>query len=342
MGKQIGIRPFASAAAAWLTILSGTALPQGAPSSSLSRVAEKTLVGKTAPEFTGLTWLDGENLALASLRGSIVVLLFWNSSFQEFHPYVPEIVGLSESFQEQGVRFLGISVESEAGLRQQRNQLGISFPLAVDPMVATLPLYRIANVPTAVVIDPYGNVHWVDPPYRQFGLEETLQDLVKRHGDLLSVRVKIDRAIKAKEEKRIPEAMRMLKEILAKDAAAGPALGEAAVKDLLEIETEAMAGIRDAHRWLLAGKTVKAMELLEGLAAGYPGTYAGGLAQSELNKLRQLPKIQGELAAQKLLATAQEDLRRGKPQKAREAVDRLLRSYPDTEAAETAKALILK
>ncbi|WP_336923814.1 TlpA family protein disulfide reductase [Aquipuribacter sp. SD81] len=110
------------------------------------------------------TTLTGEELDVADLRGSPVVLNVWGSWCGPCHEEAPDLVAAEAELAGRGVRFVGInvrdrSVEAAAGFEEE---YGIGWPSLHDPgSQLLLPLAGEVPpnaVPVTVVLDDEGRV----------------------------------------------------------------------------------------------------------------------------------------------------------------------------------------
>ncbi len=113
-------------------------------------------VGHPAPQFA-LPTLAGDDVALADLRGQPVVLNFWASWCGPCRAEMPELQRLHDRLGEAGVVVLGVNQgerpETAAAFMQQ---LGLSFPAALDQRTGVSQQYLVNSLPTTFFIDRNG------------------------------------------------------------------------------------------------------------------------------------------------------------------------------------------
>ncbi len=125
--------------------------------------------GTPAPEFT-LADQDGDEISLAGLRGSTVVLVFYPL---DFSPTCTDQLSIYQEvlsdFRERGAELYGISVDSAFAHKAFQEKLGLEIPLLADfqPKGAVAKAYdmfieeRGHNHRGFVVVDPDGAIkHW--------------------------------------------------------------------------------------------------------------------------------------------------------------------------------------
>ncbi|PWK65105.1 thiol-disulfide isomerase/thioredoxin [Streptomyces sp. CG 926] len=116
-----------------------------------------------APDISGET-LTGEPVALADLRGKIVVLNVWGSWCAPCRAEAPHLQKVHTELRDQGVAFLGINTRdgSKEAARGFEETFSITYPSLWDPdgrellkFKGTLPP---SAIPTTLVIDRRGRV----------------------------------------------------------------------------------------------------------------------------------------------------------------------------------------
>ena len=104
-------------------------------------------IGQEAPEFSGLTRLQGEGLTMAELRGKAILIRFWLISCPYCRNSAPSLNELHEKFSADGLVVIGIHhPKSRASrnldnVRESFEEYGFRFPVAHDANWATLERY---------------------------------------------------------------------------------------------------------------------------------------------------------------------------------------------------------
>jgi peroxiredoxin len=112
--------------------------------------------GQLAPDFT-VTLVDGSTLSLSDLRGQIVLLNFWATWCVPCRAEMPEFQQAFEANQDQGFTVLAVNLlETPTQIQAFADELGLSFPLALDPNGEINSLYRVAGYPSTYIIDRQG------------------------------------------------------------------------------------------------------------------------------------------------------------------------------------------
>jgi len=137
-----------------------------------------SMVGDPAPDITCSAWFNSEPLTLPSLRGKVVVLLFWGA-FEAYGPIrtaVEELRALHDVLRDvEDVAIVaihdGVTEAEEAEARVK--EYGVEFPVGLDAEpFQTFEAYEIRYIPEVVLIDKAGRL-------RYFQTEGRLLELIK-------------------------------------------------------------------------------------------------------------------------------------------------------------------
>ena len=117
-----------------------------------------------APYFTAIDF-NGNPVSLSQYEGDVIVLDFWATwsdyCIQEF----PEVKKLYKRFKDQGVQFVGISLDDEIeDLRAFVQQNNIEWPQVFEGMRwkgQISKLYNIEKIPVMFVLDRNGKIHYI-------------------------------------------------------------------------------------------------------------------------------------------------------------------------------------
>ncbi|MGA8977838.1 MAG: thioredoxin-like domain-containing protein, partial [Pedococcus sp.] len=143
-----------------------------------------------APELVGRGWLNtgGVELALADLRGRIVVLDFWTFCCVNCLHVLDELRPLEEQYADSlvliGVHSPKFEHEADAdALAAAVERYAVHHPVLDDPDLVTWQAYTARAWPTLVVIDPEGYiVASMSGEGHAHGLSVLVEELIAEHG----------------------------------------------------------------------------------------------------------------------------------------------------------------
>ena len=140
-------------------------------------------LGRQAPDFT-LPDLAGKPVRLADFHGKKAVLInFWATWCPPCREEMPTLERLAQARRET-IQVLGVNLDTvnPAKVRAFVRQLGLSFPILLDPDLAVGKTYRVRGLPTSFVVDRDGVVRFREIGYRdwtdhesQFVLDQALR-----------------------------------------------------------------------------------------------------------------------------------------------------------------------
>jgi thiol-disulfide isomerase/thioredoxin len=142
----------------------GNAVPKGISPPSQPLVA---LGGKPLPEFEGISaWLNSGPLAIANLKGSVVLIQFWTLGCINCQRTLPYITGWHRQYAAQGLKVVGIHTPEFAYERDLNNikkaiqQHKITYSVPVDNAYKTWNAYSNQYWPHLFLADRQGIVRY--------------------------------------------------------------------------------------------------------------------------------------------------------------------------------------
>ena len=121
-------------------------------------IPERVAVGEPAPDFTGQT-PEGETISLSDLRGSPVAVNFWATWCAPCRVEMPALQEASARYADEGLVILAVNAGESAGaVKSYAEELGLTFPLILDPDGEIIDLYAVRFFPTTVWVDAEGRV----------------------------------------------------------------------------------------------------------------------------------------------------------------------------------------
>ena len=154
---------------AWLTVAGGLLLGLGIglalfatplPSSSAAVAATQEpvvapIVDALAPDFE-LETVDGDLVRLSDLRGEVVALNFWATWCAPCRLEMPDLQARADAYGDR-LTVLGVNFDETAEeVDAFRQEVGVRFPLLLDPGGEVQRLYRVLGYPTTFFIDSEG------------------------------------------------------------------------------------------------------------------------------------------------------------------------------------------
>ncbi|MGK2880560.1 MAG: cytochrome c biogenesis protein DipZ [Mycobacterium sp.] len=151
--------------------LGGLITEQNAQLSNCSNGAPELETCGPAPDIRGITaWLntpEGAAVDLKSLRGKVVLVDFWAYSCINCQRAIPHLVDWYERYHDAGFEVIGVHTPEyafervESNVRSGTDQLGITYPVAMDNGYSTWTDYRNRYWPAKYLIDADGTVRHI-------------------------------------------------------------------------------------------------------------------------------------------------------------------------------------
>ncbi len=119
-------------------------------------------IGAPAPEYRATT-LDGDSVALAGLRGEVVLLNVWATWCHPCRDEVPFLQAVHERYASRGLELVGVSVDAageEAAIRDFARRYGMTYTIWRDPGERVSSTFLIIGVPATFLIARDGTLLW--------------------------------------------------------------------------------------------------------------------------------------------------------------------------------------
>lgn len=135
-------------------------LLMGAAPAPTPATPKKIVVGQPAPPFT-LTTFDKQKIALADLRGQVVVINLWATWCTPCKAEMPMMDAYYRANKDKGLRIFGVQTEdSVAPFRLKEVSQVLAYPLTLQFRGDSYK--RMEAVPTSFVIDRAGIVRYAE------------------------------------------------------------------------------------------------------------------------------------------------------------------------------------
>jgi thiol-disulfide isomerase/thioredoxin len=134
-------------------------------------------VGALAYDVT-LDTLNGDQVTLSDLRGKAVMLNFWATWCGPCRIEIPHMIELYDEYRDSGFEILAVNLrENPAQVQAFTEQLGMSFPVALDTNGQAGAAYYVRAIPTTFFLDSDGVIRFI----HQGTLSEAgLRDYIER------------------------------------------------------------------------------------------------------------------------------------------------------------------
>jgi peroxiredoxin len=133
--------------------------------------------GAPAPTFQ-LNSNAGKPVALADLKGQIVLLNFWASWCGPCRQEMPILEQLNRQYHAKGVTLLGVNVEPDsAAAIDWLKATPVTFPILFDTDSKVSKLYEVEGMPNTVIVDRKGMVRYIHRGYNAGAENEYLNQI---------------------------------------------------------------------------------------------------------------------------------------------------------------------
>lgn len=138
---------------------------------------EALLIGQIAPPIHTKT-IDGEELEMESMKGTIVVLNFWFIACGPCRKEIPFLNQLVEQNKKRtDLRFISISnSDSEKSLSYARLKLQLQFELVAKGQ-SIADAYRVTGYPTNLIIDKTGKIVFIESGFKE-DIKNKIQEVI--------------------------------------------------------------------------------------------------------------------------------------------------------------------
>ena len=134
-----------------------------------------------APDFQGISnWFNSKPLSLRELRGKVVLVDFWTYSCINCLRTLPHLKAWWRSYHRAGLEIVGVHTPEfgfeavPSNVRDAVRQLGVTWPVALDPNYATWKAYQNEYWPAEYLIDKNGHVRNAHFGEGEYGRTERL------------------------------------------------------------------------------------------------------------------------------------------------------------------------
>lgn len=133
------------------------------PMESVQRTSptDMLLIGLPRPDFE-MADLDGQMHSVSEWDGKVLVLNFWAPWCTPCKKELPIFIEMQEKYQDQGLQFLGLAVDTPDNVKQFLTEMPLNFPTLVgedDAMkIASIYGNNIGALPYTVIVNRSGKI----------------------------------------------------------------------------------------------------------------------------------------------------------------------------------------
>ena len=110
------------------------------------------------PDFV-LTDLDGNTHKLSDYKGQGVFLNFWGTWCGPCEREFPAMTQQYETVKDEGVQIIAVNfAQSDFEVKKYVQNMGMTFPVAIDKTKSVFTAYNIGPLPTSIFIKPDGEI----------------------------------------------------------------------------------------------------------------------------------------------------------------------------------------
>ena len=132
------------------------------------------LIGKPAPKWGALKWMNSQPLKLSELEDKVVLIRWWTETCPFCSRSAPALNEFHDIFKEKGLVVVGMYHPKPPGPRRQQalekavKRLGFEFPIALDMDWSRLRRYWLAKgrhrwTSVSFLIDKRGRIRYIHP-----------------------------------------------------------------------------------------------------------------------------------------------------------------------------------
>ena len=154
------------------------------------------LIGKPAPEWGTLKWMNSHSLKLKELGDKVVLIRWWTETCPFCAASAPALNEFHDTFKDKGLVVIGMYHPKPPGPRHQKalekavKRLGFEFPIALDMDWEMLRRYWLAKgrhrwTSVSFLIDKQGKIRYIHPGGEYYkGEDETRTEAERDYDEL--------------------------------------------------------------------------------------------------------------------------------------------------------------
>ena len=154
------------------------------------------LIGKPAPKWGTLEWMNSQPLQLSALGDRVVLIRWWTETCPFCSRSAPALNEFHDTFKDKGLVVIGMYHPKPPGPRRQKTlektvkRLGFEFPIALDMDWRTLRRYWLTKgkhrwTSVSFLIDKRGKIRYIHPGGEYYkGEDETRTEAERDYHEL--------------------------------------------------------------------------------------------------------------------------------------------------------------
>lgn len=127
--------------------------------------------------------LENRTVSYNSLKGEkLTVIDFWATWCKPCVKSIPKLVEISEEFEDDGVQFIGISIDGPRNLAKVKpfaRSLGVSYPILLDVNSEVMAKLSVRAVPTLLIVNQDDEIVYFHEGYKPGEEDEIRNEIVK-------------------------------------------------------------------------------------------------------------------------------------------------------------------
>ncbi len=174
------------------------------------------LIGKPAPEWGTLEWMNSQPLELSELADKVVLIRWWTETCPFCSRSAPALNEFHDTFKDKGLVTIGMYHPKPPGPRRQKalekavKRLGFEFPIALDMDWRILRRYWLTKgvhrwTSVSFLIDKQGKIRYIHPGGEYYKREGKTQTDAQRSYDELKAMIEKLIAEPAQSETESPD-----------------------------------------------------------------------------------------------------------------------------------------
>lgn len=149
------------------------------------------LIGKPAPEWGKLEWMNSQPLNLSELADKVILIRWWTETCPFCSRSAPALNEFHDTFKDKGLVVIGMYHPKPPGPRRQKvlekavKRLGFEFPIALDLDWRALRRYWLAKgrnrwTSVSFLVDKRGKIRYIHPGGEYYKGEDAAQTEAER------------------------------------------------------------------------------------------------------------------------------------------------------------------